>query len=536
MTCDDEKCLPPEYVDFSFDLSKAPDAATPEIAFPAEPDKTVNRDYLLANVDLKNPISDCGDEVAADQSLWGTFLLGIFGGFLALLTPCVFPMIPLTVSFFTKSSHNARKGIMNASMYGLSILLIYVLASVPFHLLESVQPEILNNIATNPILNLIFFAIFIAFAISFFGYFEITLPSSLATKADSASSVGGILGIFFMALTLALVSFSCTGPILGGLLATTSFSPDAGANHLTMGMAGFGLALALPFSLFAMFPGWMNSLPKSGGWLNTVKVILGFLELGLAIKFLSNADLVVEAGVIKREIFVGAWIITGLGLAAYLLGWIRFPHDTPVKKIPAWRWVALGLTLAFVVYLIPGLSKNNNTANLKVFSGFLPPLFYSVYDKETKCPLDLPCFKDYEEGMAYARQVGKPVMLDFTGWACVNCRRMEENVWDDVDIFNRLNEDFVLISLYVDDRKQLPPEEQREITIQNGKKKKIRTIGDKWATFQTETFRRNSQPYYVLMSPDEKLLNRPVAYTPNVAEYKAFLDCGLAAHKSMAQK
>lgn len=530
MTCDAGKCIPFFDTPFEFDLT-GQGISTAAVSGTGEAGPNP---FVIETINLDSPLADCVSEaavVSTKNSGFGTiFLLGFLGGLLALLTPCVFPMIPLTVSFFTKSSQNRRQGFFNAAFYGFSILIIYVLLSVPFHLLESVDPAILNNISTNVVLNLLFFAIFAVFAFSFFGFYEITLPSGLTNKASSAgSSVGGLIGIFFMGLTLALVSFSCTGPILGTLL-TGSLSSDGGAMQLTMGMTGFGLALALPFALFAAFPGWLNSLPRSGGWLNTVKVVLGFVELALALKFLSNADLVSHWGLLKREVFFAIWIVIGLGLTAYLFGWIRFPHDTPGIK-PSKTRIGLGVfTLLFVAYLAPGLT-NSEVANRKLVSGFPPPIFYSLYEQESDCPLGLECFKDYEEGLAYAREVNKPILLDFTGWACVNCRRMEENVWVNPEVYKRLSEDYVLISLYVDDRKKLPEAEQIEVMTRAYGMKKIRTIGNKWETLQTETFKINSQPYYALISPDEELLNTPVAYTPDAVMYRDFLDCGLQVHK-----
>ncbi len=469
-------------------------------------------------------------EEVKEKSHFSIFLLGFLGGLIALLTPCVFPMIPLTVSFFTKSSGNHNKGIRDSILYGFFIFLIYVLLSLPFHLLDSLDPEILNNISTNVTLNIIFFAIFIAFAISFFGYFELTLPSSWSNALDSkANKIGGWIGVFFMALTLAIVSFSCTGPILGTLLGS-SLTSDAGAMQLTMGMTGFGLALALPFSLFAMFPKWLNSLPKSGGWLNTVKVVLGFIELALALKFLSNADLVEHWGLLKREVFIGLWILIGLGLFLYLIGIIKFPHDGPLKKINFGRGSFAFLVLAFVIYLIPGLT-NTHYANLKLLSGFPPPLPYSLYAKESKCPLGLNCYKDLSEGVAAAKEQGKPIMLDFTGWACVNCRKMEEQVWSKDKVYGMLNEEFVIISLYVDDRRELPKEEQFQFLKANGSVKNIRSIGDKWATLQTLNFQNNSQPYYVLLNHDMELLNYPAAYVPDADDYYEWLKVGLENFK-----
>ena len=476
-------------------------------------------------LDLKNTqLLKSSTEKESDDggSLFSIFFLGFIGGLLALLTPCVFPMIPLTVSFFTKQSQNKKKGISNAILYGLFIVVIYILLSIPFHFLDSLDPEILNNISTNVWLNIFFFAILIFFAFSFFGYYELTLPSSWGNKMDAASGIGGVIGIFFMALTLAIVSFSCTGPILGSLLAG-SLTSDGGAMQLTAGMSGFGLALALPFALFALFPGWLNSLPKSGGWLNTTKVVLGFLELAFAFKFLSNADLVEHWGILKREIFIGIWIVIFVGLALYLFAKIKFPHDSPIKKLSFSRTSFGVLVIAFVVYLIPGTMKTP-TWNLSLLSGFPPPQFYSIYEKDTDCPLGLNCFKDFDEGLQYATKNNKPILLDFTGWACVNCRKMEENVWVENDIFKLINEDYVLISLYVDDRKELPENLQFDFIKDNGKLKKIKTIGDKWATFQAVNFKTASQPYYVLMSPDLEILHAAQQYTDRDTYYNWLKD------------
>lgn len=465
-------------------------------------------------------------QTVEEQSNIAIFFLGFLGGLIALLTPCVFPMIPLTVSFFTKSSGDSKKGLFNSILYGFFIFLIYVLLSIPFHLLDSIDPGILNNISTNVTLNVIFFIIFIAFAFSFFGYFELTLPQSWSAAMDSkANKIGGFIGIFFMALTLAIVSFSCTGPILGTLLGS-SLTADGGATQLTMGMSGFGLALALPFTLFAMFPKWLNSLPKSGGWLNTVKVVLGFIELALALKFLSNADLVEHWGLLKREVFIGLWVIIGIGLALYLFGKIKFPHDGPLQKLSKGRITTGILVIAFIIYLIPGLT-NTKYANLKLLSGFPPPMFYSLYEKSSECPLDLNCYKDIEEGIAAAKLENKPILLDFTGWACVNCRKMEEQVWSTTDVYAILSKDYVIISLYVDDKKALPEDEQFQYLRANGTVKTIETIGDKWGTLQTINFQNNSQPYYVLVDDNMELLNVTNAYEPDAGAYLEWLKTGL---------
>jgi len=333
-----------------------------------------------------------------------------------------------------------------------------------------------------------------------------------------------------MALTLAIVSFSCTGPILGTLLGS-SLTSDVGAMQLTMGMSGFGLALALPFTLFAMFPKWLNSLPKSGGWLNTVKVVLGFIELALALKFLSNADLVEHWGLLKREIFIGLWIIIGIGLILYLFGKIKFPHDGPLQKIGKGRITTSILVIAFVIYLIPGVT-NTKYANLKLLSGFPPPMFYSIYEKASECPLDLNCSKDWQEGLAKAKAENKPILLDFTGWACVNCRKMEEQVWSTTEVYDILSEQYIIISLYVDDKKKLPEAEQFDYLRINGTIKNIETIGDKWGTLQTINFQNNSQPYYVLLNHDLKLLNTTNAYEPNPDAYFEWLNIGLQNFKA----
>lgn len=464
---------------------------------------------------LKNSTTTNSD---TSNGLFSIFLLGFVGGLLALLTPCVFPMIPLTVSFFTKQSENKKKGVFNAILYGFFIVLIYILLSLPFHFLDNLDPEILNTISTNVWLNIFFFVVLVFFAFSFFGFYEITLPSSWGNKMDSASSVGGLIGIFFMALTLAIVSFSCTGPILGSLLAG-SLTSDGGATQLTAGMTGFGLALALPFALFALFPSWLNSLPKSGGWLNTTKVVLGFLELALAFKFLSNADLVAHWDLLKREVFIGIWIVIFIGLALYLFAKIKFPHDSPIKKLSFSRGSFGVLVISFIIYISPGVMKNP-TWNLSLLSGFPPPQFYSIYEQETACPLGLNCYDDFEEGLAAAKETNKPILLDFTGWACVNCRKMEENVWSEPDIYQLLKEDYILISLYIDDNeKELPIAQQFDFLKKNGKVKRIETVGDKWSTFQVINFKNASQPFYVLLSPDLEVLNSSQQYTDRDTYY-----------------
>ena len=487
----------------------------------------------IESIDINNPVNNCGDEGTEGKSLWGIFLLGLVGGFIALLTPCVFPLIPLTVSFFTKRSGSRGKGIRNATLYGFFIFLIYILLSLPFHLLDQTDPEILNNISTNVWLNIAFFVIFVVFAISFFGYFEITLPGGIANRADSKASVGSFLGIFFMALTLAIVSFSCTGPILGSLLAG-ALTKDGGAMQLSFGMGGFGLGLALPFALFAMFPNWLQSLPKSGGWLNTVKVVLGFLELAMAVKFISNADLVKQWHLLPREIFLGIWVLIGILLVMYLLGFIRFPHDDKKVKIGGIRWTFIALFAAFTIYLAPGVT-NTKWANLKLISGFPPPLCYSVYKHPVNCETSLEPLRDYEEALALAKKENKPLLIDFTGWACVNCRRMEENVWTNPEVLDLMKNKFVVVSLYVDERKVLPAAQQQTFTTKTGVEKQIITVGDKWATFQSENFNAVAQPQYAIISLDEKALTKKKGYTPTAAEFKLWLECGLETFAKKAQ-
>ena len=516
-----EVCIPKEY---TFRISLSGGNIVIEEAILDDKDLALSSALKL---NLKNKERLKGNNSTSlnkGSGLWMIFGLGFLGGLIALLTPCVFPMIPLTVSYFTKHSKKKSAGIFQASLYGFYIVLIYFLLSLPFHLFDSVDPQILNTIATNIWLNIAFFVVFVFFAFSFFGYYELTLPSSWSTKMDSASSkVGGGLGIFFMALTLAIVSFSCTGPILGGLLGSTTLAEGDVAYNLSAGMLGFGVALALPFALFAMFPTWLNTLPKSGGWMNTVKVFLGFLELALAFKFLSNADLVGNWGLFKREIFLGIWILLFVLLVLYLFGVIRFAHEGPKQKLSKTR-IGFGiLTAAFTIYLVLGVF---NITSLKLLSGFPPPDFYSVVKKENNCPLGLNCFKDFEEGLAYAKKENKPILLDFTGWACVNCRKMEENVWSEPDIYEILNEDYVLISLYIDDRKLLPENERFDYKFDSGRVKNIESIGEKWGTFQTLNFGAASQPYYVLLSPDLEVLNSSIQNADSET-YRNWLQLGL---------
>lgn len=483
----------------------------------------------VASIDIKHPVADCGDEGTHNKSLAGIFLLGLLGGLIALITPCVFPMIPVTVTFFTKKSKNKKGAVFNAVLYGSFIFLIYVAITIPFHIAgKTISPEIFNNISTNVWLNLIFFAVFVFFAFSFFGLYEIILPSSFANKTDSKSGHKNITGIFFMAATLAIVSFSCTGPILGTLLANVA---NEGPWPLTAGAAGFGLALGLPFALFAMFPNWLHSLPKSGGWMTDVKVVLGFIELALAVKFLANADNVEQWGIIKREVFIGAWIIIVIAIVLYLLGWLKMSHSSPVNKFSFTRIAFIILFLSFGIYIIPGVT-NTRWANLRLMSGFPPPLSYSIYKHHVLLADGIePMHNDYEKALARAKAEHKPLLIDFTGWACVNCRRMEELVWTNKEVDSLMRKEFVVVSLYVDERTKLPATAQEVFTTSSGTPKSIVTIGDKWATFQTENFGATSQPQYAIISPDEKALTRTKFYTPEPIEFADWLKCGLNAMK-----
>jgi cytochrome c biogenesis protein CcdA/thioredoxin-related protein len=480
---------------------------------------------LIPSIDIDNPIADCGDTIKQGSSYLTIFLLGILGGLIALLTPCVFPMIPLTVSFFTNKQGQKKKGVGSAMLYGFFIFLIYILLTLPFHIAGKTNPEIFNNISTNVWLNLVFFVIFIVFAISFFGYFEITLPSGIANKADSKSGLGNIAGIFFMALTLAIVSFSCTGPILGTLLVGVS---DGGAWQLTAGAAGFGLALGLPFALFALFPNWLQSLPKSGGWMTDVKMVLGFIEVALAIKFLATADNVKQWGILKRELFIALWVIIGLLTTLYLLGVIgRKP-----KKFSLVRKIFIVLFAAATLYLIPGLT-NTKWARLSLISGFPPPFCYSVYHNPVNCDQAL---LDYEDAIKLAKEMNKPVLIDFTGWGCVNCRRMEENVWTNSRVEKLMKEEFILVSLYVDEKIKLPASERMIYTTKSGAEKSIVTVGDKWATIQIENFKATAQPQYALITPDERALTKTKFYTPDAGEFADWLQCGADAFRRYNKK
>ena len=548
-TCDDMQCLPPfdDVFEVKIKACNKEENSNTEMSFVLnEPDNTDSTEEQATTAITENEnktettITKKTTNKLTDKSLITIFFLAFLSGFAALLTPCVFPMIPMTVSFFTKQSKTRAAGIRNAIIYGISIIVIYVLLGTIITAIFG--SDALNALSTNVYFNIFFFLLLIVFAISFLGAFEIVLPSSWVNKADSASNRGGLIGIFFMAFTLALVSFSCTGPIVGTLLVQ---SASIGGMAPFVGMLGFSLALALPFGLFAAFPGWMNSLPKSGGWLNTVKVVLGFLELALAFKFLSNADLVMDWHLLEREVFLAIWIGVFGVLAMYLFGFIKLPHDTPILNLSVGRTLFGTLVVIFVIYLIPGLWG----APLKLISGFPPPMEYSEsprgfgnitsttvdYIEGTKVgPQGIPAFLDIEEGLAYAKKVGKPVFLDFTGKACVNCRRMEEGVWGEPGVIEILKNDVVLVSLYVDDKRDLPEEEQTEVE-KNGKTVKITTIGKKWSHYQSSKYKVNTQPYYLILDENgNEVGNGSADYENhgNVAAFKKWLEEGLKLYKA----
>ena len=470
-------------------------------------------------------------EPKESRGLLALFIITFFSGFAALLTPCVFPMIPMTVSFFTKQSKDRAKGIKNAIFYGVSIIVIYVgLGTIITALFGA---DALNELSTSLTFNIVFFVLLLVFAASFLGAFELVLPNSWANKIDRQADRGGLVGIFFMALALAIVSFSCTGPIVGTILVEAA---SKGGLAPIIGMLGFSSALALPFMLFALFPGWLNSLPRSGGWLNTVKVSLGFLELAFAFKFLSNADLVMQWHFLERETFLAIWIAVFLAWGMYLLGKIRLPHDGPQDFISVGRLFMALVVLSFTFYLVPGLWG----APLKIISGFPPPLKYSespygvgnssgnggsaseqVLPKGAYLgPHDIVAFKNYEDGLAYAKEINKPILLDFTGYACVNCRKMEDYVWSDPSILSILKNEVVLISLYVDDKKPLPESEQYTSPVTQ---KRIKSIGNKWSDFQITRYKANAQPYYLILTTEEKQIGEAEAYNPNVESYRDWL-------------
>ena len=490
-------------------------------------------------VDTPEKAVALGSEPATKRGLWSIFFIAFLSGFAALLTPCVFPMIPMTVSFFTKQSKTKAKGIRNAIIYGIAIIFIYLVLG--FLVTWIFGADALNALSTNVWFNIIFFVLLVTFAASFLGAFEIMLPNSWANKVDNQADRGGIIGILFMALALAIVSFSCTGPIVGTLLVEAA---SKGGIAPIVGMFGFSLALALPFMLFAMFPGWLNSLPKSGGWLNTVKVVLGFLELALAFKFLSNADLVLQLHFLEREVFLAIWIAIFGTLAFYLFGKITLPHDSPMTHISVGR-LSFGLVvLAFTIYLIPGIWG----APLKLISGFPPPMTYSespygvgnskggsntsaqvLPEGAHLGPHDLIAFEDYDKGVAYAKSVNKPILLDFTGYACVNCRKMEDYVWSDPAVLKILQDEVVLISLYVDNKKELPKSEQY-ISKETGKE--IVSVGNKWSDFQITKFKANAQPYYIILDNEGNMLSdKPEGYNSDINAYKGWLREGIDRFK-----
>ena len=494
----------------------------------------------IDNASTKNPKKE------SKKSMLLIFVISFLSGFAALLTPCVFPMIPMTVSYFTKNSKSRAAGIRNAILYGLSIIAIYVILGTIVTTIFG--PSALNALSTNVWFNVIFFLLLVIFAVSFLGAFEIMLPSSWQNKADQASDKGGYLGIFFMALALALVSFSCTGPIVGTLLVE---SATIGGIAPFVGMFGFSLALALPFALFAAFPGWLNTLPKSGGWLNTVKVFLGFLELALAFKFLSNADLVVQGHFLERELFLAIWIgIFGV-LTIYLFGFIRLPHDSPIEKLSVGRTMLGTLTLIFVIYLIPGMWG----AQLKLISGFPPPLTYSesplgfTSEQNNRVPSEnkdmhlgpqnIMVFHDFDKAEAYAKEVNKPLFVDFTGHACVNCRKMEEKVWGELGVIEILRDKMVIVSLYVDEKTPLPASEHKVLEYAPGKTMKITQVGHKWSYLQTTRFKSNTQPYYRLLGPkgeDLDIGSADYEHHGNTEDFKAWLEKGLIEYNKASDK
>lgn len=505
-------------------------------------DVLANDPYIMPGVDLVNPLSNCELEKENETILWA-FLQGLFWGILALLMPCIFPMIPLTVSFFTKGAEK-EGGKKKAVFYGLFIFLIYVSVSVPFHVLSSVDPEMFNEFATNTWVNVIFFIVFVVFAISFFGFYELTLPSSMSNKIDSKSNVGGYIGIFFMALTLVIVSFSCTGPILGSMLGQIYSETSQGTvgflgmqlslapTKLSAATAGFGLALGAPFGFFAFFPSMVKKLPKSGGWMDDFKVSLGFLELVLALKFLSNADLVNQWRFLQRETFFVIWIVLFVLWILYLLGVYRFKKGQGSNKMSKFKVGFIVLLSIIAIRLVPGVLPKNDYNRFAFLSGFPPPAFYSWYKAEH----EFHVYTNLDEAIAEAKLQGKPLFLDFTGWACVNCRKMEENVWPEDSIKKILQGKYIMCSLYVDEKVELPADQKHIYTTKDGRKKRIENYGNKWATLQTETFNNNSQPFYALLTPDGELLAPTAQYEPDLDKYENWLRCGLSSFDQQGSK
>lgn len=545
--CNDENCLPPTSVDFTFsgevpaqakaadtkekEATKKEDAPVEAVAkadttveTPAATDSTATETTLQGTTNYWTPViselSSYGEGTNEESHSWiYIFFTGLIGGLLALFTPCVWPIIPMTVSFFLKRTKDKKKGIRDAWTYGASIVVIYVTLGLAITLIFGASA--LNALSTNAIFNILFCLMLVVFAASFFGAFEITLPSKWSNAVDSkAEATTGLLSIFLMAFTLSLVSFSCTGPIIGFLLVEVSTSGSVVAPAI--GMLGFAIALALPFTLFAMFPSWLKSMPKSGGWMNVIKVSLGFLELAFALKFLSVADLAYGWRILDRETFLALWIVIFGLLGMYLLGKIKFPHDDDNTKVGVGRFFLALFSLAFAVYMIPGLWG----APLKAVSAFAPPMQtqdFNLYKNEVHAK-----FNDFDAGMEYARQNHKPVMIDFTGYGCVNCRKMELAVWTDPQISQIMNDDYVLITLYVDEKTSLP--EPIKIT-ENGKERTLRTIGDKWSYLQRSKFGANAQPFYVLLDNEGKPLNSSYSYDEDIAKYKDFLQTGLKNYK-----
>lgn len=549
-TCDDRVCLAPNTLEFNKNITPAgitketakpltevkDSVQTPETVVTNPTNEEINvvttsrldpKQLKIASIDFKKPLTDCGTKtIEASENYWTYLFLGFIGGLIALLTPCVFPMIPLTVSFFTKGNKNKAKGKKDALIYGFFILIIFVLLSLPFHLIDGIAGNVFNEISTSVWLNVAFFIIFIFFAGSFFGYYDITLPSSIANKSSKAEEAGGIIGIFFMALTLVIVSFSCTGPILGSLLGSAVTGSTNVPMLLTFALAGFGFAWAIVFGLLALFPQALQSLPKSGGWMNTVKVVLGFVELALALKFLSKADLVSKTFLIKRELFIAVWIVIAIGLALYLFGLIRFPHDDKKPKISITRKILGAMGIGFVIYLVQGLVPADRP-KLQLLSGILPPLNVSYFHDEKDGILGMKPEHDFFNAVELAKKENKPILIDFTGYGCENCRKMEEFVWSEPDILPILQNDIVLASLYVDDKEELPEDQKTKIDLGEGQVKKVKTIGDRWSLFQQVNFNNNSQPHYVLITPDGRVINTPVSgYMPK-EDFKKFLKCGV---------
>ena len=543
-TCDDRVCLAPNTLEFEQNIagknSESAEIPSQEaikeestaVSKSTNETKSIENSIKVESLDAKNPLTDCGFSAQEESSddFW-IFILGFIGGLLALLTPCVFPMIPLTVSFFTKGTNNKTKGKRDAMLYGFFIFVIFVALSLPFHIIDGVSGNIFNEISTNIWLNLFFFAVFLFFALSFFGYYEITLPSWIANKSSKAEQAGGVVGVFFMALTLVIVSFSCTGPILGSLLGSVVTGASDVALLLTYALAGFGLAWAVIFGLLALFPQALQALPKSGAWMNTIKVVLGFIELALALKFLSKADLVSKTFLLKRELFIGIWILITIGLTLYLFGKIKFPYDNKNEKISTPRKIFGIAGIGLLIYLIQGLFPSERP-KLKLLSGILPPINVSYLHNEKDGFLGIHPIHDYFEAIKTARKENKPVLIDFTGYGCENCRKMEEFVWTEPDILELLQNEVILASVYIDDKELLPENEQTSIDMGAGQKKKIKTIGDKWSMFQQVNFNNNSQPHYVLVTPDGKVINKPVSgYMPK-EDFKKFLDCGINYYKN----